>query len=180
MGLTRNKFILLDDLLIIMDNKDWLILDVYVDEPNKIEKILQNIERLVDKFKQQNSLIRFYFNKYVIPDKGDFYVKLGFYKMEENARKELKNELKKLETKNIRENAPDLNDVDGVTRDFIKCLCYELHKIIKEKLREKPTSQQMFYLIHLLMNQLGYNYQEELILYQNLSSNIYSELHKKQ
>jgi|LGVD01.1.fsa_nt_gb hypothetical protein len=164
-----------------METKDdWLILNVYVNEPDKIEMVLQNVENLGSDFKKQKLLTGFYFNRYIKPTLNKVYIKLGFYQIKEDAKKKLYNELDKMETKDIKENTPDLNVVDGVTRDFIKTVAYELRKLIKEKLNEKPTQQQMFYLIHLLMNQLGYSYQEELLLYQNLFANIHYELHKEQ
>ena len=77
-----------------METKDdWLILNVYVNEPDKIEMVLQNVENLGSDFKKQKLLTGFYFNRYIKPTLNKVYIKLGFYQIQEDAKKKLYNRL---------------------------------------------------------------------------------------
>jgi len=66
----------------------------------------------------------------------------------------------------------ELWGVGGVPIDKIMCISCLLFEIINDSFDERITIQQSFYLLHFLMNQLDFSYNEELQLYTTLAINI--------
>ena len=70
-------------------------------------------------------------------------------------------------------------EVNGFPIDFIKCVSCEIFEKIMESFGGKPlTRDQLFYLLHFVMNQLGWGYEQELDLYTTLAQNIEAQLKK--
>jgi hypothetical protein len=66
--------------------------------------------------------------------------------------------------------------VDGKPIDRIKCISCELSEIVKDNFDERISIEQAFYLLHFLMNQLGYSYPDELALYDGLVRGIRNQM----
>lgn len=157
-----------------MKKKDWMIWDVYVTNQDDMKKIQGSIERIAEKLMKADKLENFYFNYYPHYRGGNasiesHYIKFGFYKLkdEEKIMKCLKEHSKKDMITDIDDNVPDLTVVDGEYIDNMKCMGYQLYKNLKA---EKPTIKQMFYILHFLVDNLGFTRNEEIFLFEKLAS----------
>lgn len=112
---------------------------------------------------------RFFFNRYAIGKKNEYFLKLGLV----NGDKEVQSELSKLlEKHSVLKHIPyecEMWKVDGISIDEIKCIACELFEKIRDSFKEKPmTERQIAFLLHFLLNQLGLGYEEELALHKQI------------
>jgi hypothetical protein len=159
------------------------VYDLFVNNYEKLEKMCREIPLFA------NSLgLTFYFNRYSTgPDtSGPHFMRLGVLSQEESLDaprlKELFEKMKIVLNKAEKEfgaevklSEPDFRNIDGVLVDQIKMASTKMALAFTGK----PTIPQIYLFIHFLMNQLGYQYKEELQVYSRLVENIAKNMGRK-
>jgi len=147
---------------------EWQQFEIHVDSKEKFEKLRKEFIPFVA---EQKNL--FYFNSYSGMHEGKeyFFMKLGLPK---SISDELKDKILDKAVIDygavIKSSAPDLRLQDGMVVDDIKELATQTTmNVFKQK---KLTEPQTYLFFHILMNQLGYNYEEELNIYLSLAYNV--------
>ncbi len=155
-----------------MRKKDWMIWDVYVRNKSDMKEIRDDIETIAEKLMKSDKLENFYFNYYLHYRGGNasiesHYIKFGFYKLKDEGKimKCLKEHKDRIT--DIDDDVPDLTVVDGEYIDNMKCMGYQLYKNLRA---ENPTINQMFYILHFLVDNLGFTRNEEIFLFEKLAS----------
>ena len=151
-----------------MSSKKWDCLEVYAESFEALNSVNEEIVVLLKQLKNGKHLELYFFNRYSNSGKNEHFLKVGLVSGDEKALSDLDVLLKK---RNVRVKHYDceLWEVDGFPIDFIKCISCELYEKIREGFPDKPlTLNQLGYLLHFLMNQLGVGYENELELYKNL------------
>ena len=162
-----------------MSSETWKCLEIYAKSFEERNDLIRDIVTLMRRLKQETHVESYFFNRYSNPRENAFFIKFGSVNADETAQSELDDLLKKHSA--IKDKKPydcEMWKVDGVPIDEIKCISCELHEKIWDGFKDKPTIKQAFYLLHFLMNQLGYSYVEEYRLYKTLEENIKQQLEK--
>jgi len=137
------------------------------------DDILVDLEKICDSMIEEHQIEDYYFNLYKVEEP---YVRFGLRhpSAEAVSRLELLHSQLRGNGKIIRVDqvGPDLEDVDGIEMDEVKCLARALSKRVINRLGANPTLSQSGYLIHLMMNQLRYTYNDEIELYSSLEKSI--------
>ena len=163
-----------------MASKKWECLEIHAQSSKQRDRLIFDMVRLMKQLKRETHLESYFFNRYSDPSKKIYFIKLGLVNSDKKAQSELNNLLEKHGVlEGIKPYDCEMWEVDGVPIDEIKCISCELFEKIKDRFGEKITVEQAFYLLHFLMNQLGYSYKEEYRLYKTLEENIRRRLEKK-
>ena len=72
--------------------------------------------------------------------------------------------------------ACDMNIIDGVICDELKCIAYDIWKVVAEKMRSEITDNQAFFIFHFLLNMLGFTYMREIRLHDRMSEHFKENL----
>jgi len=152
------------------------VYDFYVDSYEKLEKMCKEIPPFV-----KSLGLPFYYNRYSSGPNtsGPHFMRFGVLSEEESPdAPRLKELFEKLKTvldraekefgAEVKLSEPDFRNIDGALVDQIKM---ESTKVALG-FKGKPTIPQIYLFIHFLMNQLGYQYKEELQVYSKLVENI--------
>ena len=120
----------------------------------------------------------YFFNRYSDSNKNEHFINLGLVNSDKKATDDLDKILKE-QNVNVKPYDCEMREVNGFPIDFIKCISCELYEKIIEGFGDKPlTLEQLYYLLHFLMNQLGSGYEQELELYKSLARDIEEKLKK--
>ena len=158
----------------------WECLEIHAKSFEQRNNLIHDIVALMSRLKKETHVESYFFNRYSHPRENAFFVKFGLVNSDETAQSKLNNLLEKhTAIKHIKPYDCEMWEVDGVPIDEIKCISCELYEKIKDRFGEKITIEQACYLLHFLMNQLGYSYNEECRVYKTLEENIKRELEKK-
>jgi hypothetical protein len=163
-----------------------LVYDLYVDNYEKLEKMCREIPLFAESLG-----LTFYFNRYSSGPNtsGPHFMRLGVLSEEiltdspdslrlKDLFERMKNVLDRAEKKfgaEVKIGEPDFRNIDGMLVDQIKMESTKTALGFKGKL----TIPQIYLFIHFLMNQLGYQYKEELQVYSRLVENIAKNMGRK-
>lgn len=166
-----------------MPLEGWECQEVYMKSFIELNEFVNEFVEVMKQMKTQSHLKSYFFNRYSAPKDNLYFIKLGLVNADNSAKTALDTLLIKYNlTNNVKPYACEMWTVpqnNGVPIDKIKCVSCELHEIIKENFSSELSTEQAFYLIHFLMNQLGLSYNNELLLYQTLEQNIRRQLEGK-
>lgn len=162
-----------------MSSKKWKCLEIHAKSFEERNNLIRDIVTLMRQLKQETHVESYFFNRYSDTRKNVFFIKFGSVNSDEKAQSELDELLKKHSAiKNMKSYDCEMLDADGVPIDAIKCISCELHEKIIDNFGKKPTIKQAYFLLHFLMNQLGFSYDEEYRLYKALEIEIGRKLGK--
>jgi hypothetical protein len=154
----------------------WACFNMYADTLEQLNKLNGALLGLMTKMKRDKHVELYFFNRYTNSEKKQFHIKFGLVNGDEIALSKLDDLAKELE---VRKEPYDCEmwEVDGIPIDFIKCISCELFEKIRELTKGKPpTLDQLYFLLHFLMNQIGLGYENELKLYKSLEQAIEKQL----
>ena len=147
-------------------SEDWFVVQLYISSPNEMNEVLEVLDERGKKLMAEGFLADFYYNMY------DRRVKFGFYKASEQTQGSINKTIDALRQAGKVQKAeltdPDLNDLDGLPMDIIKCTSRRVSQLIKKDFKRVPTFRQAVYLVHFAMNQFCFSYDEESKIYQEL------------
>lgn len=162
-----------------MPSKKWRCLEIHTKSFEERNNLIRDIVELMRQLKKEKHVESYFFNRYSNPKENAFFFKFGSVNADGKAESDVGGLLKKHSSiKDIKPYDCEMWKVDGIPIDEIKCIACELHEKIWDGFKGKPTIEQAFYLLHFLMNQLGYSYREEYQLYETLKVNIGKKLGK--
>lgn len=162
-----------------MPSKKWKCLEIHAKSFEGRNDLIRDIVLLMRRLKQETHVESYFFNRYSDTSKNVFFIKFGSVNSDEKAQFELDELLKKHSAiKNMKPYTCEMWDADDVPIDAIKCISCELHEKIIDNFGKKPTIKQAYFLLHFLMNQLGFSYEEEHQLYNALKIEIGKKLGK--
>jgi len=153
---------------------EWKVVNVFLPSRSSGRKVVKSTSRSARGLVKKKALKDFYFNKYKSKDSN--YVKFGFYQMQHDAEAKLSEEMAK--KGKVSPGSPDLKQVDGVVLDQIKCSARKVSELVSKEFNGSPTVLQSVYLIHFLLNQLFFSYEDELKLYKIATDGIKKRLGK--
>lgn len=134
---------------------------------------LQELGKIISQKIIENGTVKFYYNYYI--SKDDAFIKLGLFDATEYFTNYILEAAKGLGA-TIKEGSPDLRSQEGIVIDDLKHVSTQIaiaqKQALKEFAIEKLTVGQMYLVLHILMNQLGYSYDEELDVYVSLAYNV--------
>lgn len=166
-----------------MPLEGWECQEVYMKSFIELNEFVNEFVEAMKQMKTQSHLKSYFFNRYSTPKDNLYFIKLGLVNADNSAKTALDTLLIKYNlTNNVKPYACEMWTVpqnNGVPIDKIKCVSCELYEIIKKNFSSELSTEQAFYLIHFLMNQLGLSYNNELLLYQTLEQNIRRQLEGK-
>jgi len=163
-----------------MSPRKWDCLEIYAESLEQLNKLSRELVNLMKQLKKDTHLELYFFNRYTNAKKNEYFIKLGLVNSDEKVLSDLDNLLKKHKVR-TKPYACEMWEVNGFPIDFIKCISCELFEKIKEGFEGKPlTIEQLCYLLHFLMNQLGLGYENELSLYKSLEQTIERQLKESQ
>lgn len=148
------------------------VYDLYVDSYEKLDKMSGEIPKLASLHN-----LPFFFNRYSAgPDTtGPHFIRFGVLTAEKEHLKELFEKTRVVIDKavemfgaEVKRGLPDFRNIDGILVDLIKIKSTK----VALSFRKKPTKPQIYLFIHFLMNQLGFNYKDEVDVYGRLIENI--------
>lgn len=160
-----------------MSPETWRCWEIHVNSLEQLNNLIRDIVALMRRLKEEAHVESYFFNRYSNPSENAYFVKFGLVNGDETAQSELNDQLENHSA--ITDATPyacEMREVDGVAIDKIKCISCELYEKVQDSLGERITIEQAFYLIHFLMNQLGYSYLEEYELYGALVQDIGRQL----
>ena len=160
-----------------MPSEKWECLEIHSKDFEQRNNLIHDIVTLMRQLKKEKHVESYFFNRYSNPKENTFFIKFGSVNSDEKGHSELNDLLEK--HPGIKDTKPydcEMWKVDGVPIDQIKCVSCELFEKIRDRFGKKITIKQAFYLLHFLMNQLGYSYKEEYRLYKTLEENIKRQL----
>jgi hypothetical protein len=135
-----------------------------------IDKFIQICQGLVQERRNED----FFYNLY--SDSKSSYLKLGLKNPDTAAESVFIQEIDRQRhygsVRGLDSVGSDLQEVDGQIMDEIKCASTALAGIVKKRFSKSPSGNQAFYLIHFMMNDLGFGYQDEIRVYENLLRSI--------
>jgi hypothetical protein len=162
-----------------MDSKTWKCLEIHSKDFEQRNNLIQDILGLMRKLKKEKHVESYFFNRYSKPQENVFFIKFGFVNGDQTVQSQLDALLKTHSAiKDVQPYDCEMWEVDGVPIDKIKCVACEMYERITDNFKEKITIRQAFYLLHFLMNQVGFSYAEEHRLYKTLEENIKQQLEK--
>jgi hypothetical protein len=162
-----------------MSSKKWKCLEIHSKSSEERNNLVRDIVELMRQMKKEKHVESYFFNRYSNPKENAFFIKFGLVNADGKAESNVDGILKKNSSiKDIKPYDCEMWKVDDIPIDEIKCIACELHEMIWDGFKDKPTIEQAFYLLHFLMNQLGYSYAEEYRLYKTLEVNIGKKLGK--
>lgn len=160
-----------------MATKTWKCLRIFAGSFEELNRVNVDIIRLMKELKPEH-VETYFFNRYSDGKKNEYFINLGLVNSDKKATDDLDNVLKDRKV-DVKPYDCEMWEVNGFPIDFIKCLSCEIFEKIREGFGDKPlTHEQMFYLLHFVMNQLGLGYEQELELYAALARNIEGKLKK--
>lgn len=161
-----------------MSAKSWECLEIHTKSFDQLNGLNRDVTGLMRQLKKKKHLERYFFNRYANDKKSEYFIKLGLVNSDKEAKSELNNLLEKHSVlKNIRYEC-EMWEVDGFPIDEIKCISCELFEKIRDSFEERLTISHIPYLLHFLMNQLGFGYETELEFYKKAEEIIKHELRK--
>ena len=164
-----------------MSSKNWKCFQIHTKSRNQLNILTRDLVELMKQLRKKKQLERYFFNRYTNDRKSEFFIKLGLVNSDKKVQSKLNNLLKKHSVLKSEPYDCEMWEVNGVPIDFIKCISCELFEKTKEAFKEKPlTLNQLGYLLHFLMNQLGLGYENELELYKSLEQSIEKQLKESQ
>ena len=160
-----------------MATKNWKCLRIFAESFEEMNRVNVDILRLMKELKPEH-VETYFFNRYFNSKKKEFFINLGLVNNDKKATDDLDNLLKNHKV-TVKSYDCEMWEVNGFPIDFIKCVSCEIFEKIRESFGDKPlTRDQLFYLLHFVMNQLGWGYERELDLYTTLAQNIEAKLKK--
>lgn len=160
-----------------MSSKEWKCLEIHIKSYEQLNSLNADIFKLTRKLKEESHLESYFFNRYSDSSKKEYFIKLGLVNSDKKAQSELNNLSQKYGGL-IKPYPCETWKVDGVRIDKIKCISCELFEKVSDSFPEKFTIKQASYLLHFLMNQSGYSYEDEYELYKALMEHMKSKLEK--
>jgi hypothetical protein len=157
---------------------DWICCNIYADSLEQLNNLNRSLLTLMTKMKKDKHLELYFFNRYTNPEKKQYHLKLGLVNGDKTALYRLDS---LVNDHKVRKEpyACEMWEVDGISIDFIKCIACEIFEKIRECNKDKPlTINQLAYLLHFLMNQMEFGYENELVLYKSLVASIEKQLKK--
>jgi hypothetical protein len=162
----------------VMSEKKWKCMEIHAESFEQLDKLTHEIVVMMKQLKGKH-LQLYFFNRYTNKKKNEYFIKLGLVNSDGKALSDLDDLLKGHKARKVPYDC-EMREVDGIPIDFIKCVSCELFETTKEAFKEKPTLNQLGYLLHFFMNQLALGYENELRLYKSLEQTIERELKGKQ
>ncbi len=163
-----------------MSSKEWECIEINTKSLEQQNNLIRDIVALTRRLKKEKHVESYFFNRYANSRKDVFFIKFGSVNSDKKAQSKLDELLKNHSAiTNIKPYDCEMWKVDGVPIDEIKCISCELHEKIWDDFKDKPTIKQAFYLLHFLMNQLGFSRDEEYKLYEALLECTRLELKKR-
>jgi len=158
-----------------MSEEKWKCMDIHAESYEQLNLLVTEIAGLMKQSKKEGHLQRYFFNKYTNEKKKEYFLKVGLVNSNEKTLFDL-DKLSKQHQVRVVPYDCEMWEVDGVPIDSIKCVSCELFETTTEAFQKKPTLNQLGYLLHFLMNQLGLGYENELKLYKSLEQCIEQQL----
>jgi len=159
-----------------MSQKNWACFVIHTESLDRLNGLNRDVVELMKKLRENKHLERFFFNRYAIGKKNEYFIKLGLVNGDKEAQSELNNLLEKHSVPKPVPYECEMWKVDGIPIDEIKCMSCELFEKIRVNFKEKPTQDQIAYLLHFLVNQLGLGYEDELDLHKRMEKIIKKRL----
>ena len=153
-----------------MSQKNWECFEIHTESFDRLNSLNRDVVELMKKLKENKHLERFFFNRYAIGKKNEYFIKLGLVNGDKEVQSELNNLLEKHFVPKLIPYECEIGEVDGIPIDEIKCISCELFEKIRDSYKGKPTitGNHIAYLLHFLLNQLGLGYEEELALHKQI------------
>lgn len=126
--------------------------------------------------KENKHLEHFFFNRYDVDKKKEYHVRLGLVNGDKEVQSKLNDLCKKHSVTKFIPDECEMWKVDGIPIDEIKCMSCELFEKVRVNFKEKLTQDQIAYLLHFLVNQLGLSYEDELDLHKRMEKIIEKRL----
>ena len=133
--------------------------------------IAQMVE-MMQGLREQHHLESFFFNRYTNPQAGEVFIKTGLFNFDEDAQTRVNSLLETSEINRIEPYECETWLVGRLPIDALKCFSTECYEKILGHVVERPSQEQMGYILHFLMNQLGFGYKEEIQIYSMMIQNI--------
>lgn len=163
-----------------MSSDIWICKNIFVENYLELNKLVNNVSNLLKELKRTSHLETYFFNRYSNPQERKYFIKLGLVNADSTIEEKLDNLLTSLQVTKIEPYDCEMWEVGGMQIDKIKCISCEIAEIIRSNFEEKITIEQAFYILHFIMNQLDYSYQDEITLYQLLYENIKRQLESRE
>lgn len=158
----------------------WECQEISMKSETELNNFVDELVEVMKQLKKDHHLKNYFFNRYIMPN---CLIKLGLVDADADVKTALNTLLIKHNlTNNVKPYDCEIWTVpanNGVSIEKIKCVSCELYEIVKENFKPKLSKEQAYFLIHFLMNQLGYTYSEELWVHQNLGTAIINQLKRK-
>ena len=158
-----------------MSSDVWKCMNIYTRTREDMNRLTEQVVLLMRQLKIDSHLEAYFYNRY--SNKNSNFIKLGYVNSDDSVDTQVErfiienNVAEKIEPYDC-----EMWEVNGKPIDRVKCISCELSEIVKDNFYERITIEQAFYLLHFMMNQLGFNYNEEVALYDALLRNIKRQL----
>ena len=153
----------------------WKCMNIHTGSRDELSSLVDGIVPIMRRLRDNSHLEAYFYNRYSGQD--SHFLKFGYVNGDHRVDEQVE---RFLEENNLADNTETYNcemwEVDGKPIDRIKCISCEISEIVKDNFHERITVQQAFYLLHFLMNQLGYSYSEEVTVYNSLVQNILRQM----